>query len=106
MSEIQDGQGEGPGEPGAAVEDLGLLGRARVRLGNGEAWAKSAADRHVSIAVPFRAAERNRRVAASVIAGGIAYTCVSDEGVDPAGANHAGCHETITDLDGSVSFMA
>jgi uncharacterized BrkB/YihY/UPF0761 family membrane protein len=73
MSETQDGQGEGPGEPGAAVEDLGLLGRARARLGNGEARARSAADRHVSIAVPFRAAERNRRVAASVIAGGIAY---------------------------------
>ena len=31
------------------------------------------AKHHVSIAVPFRAAERNRRVAASVLAGGVAY---------------------------------
>jgi uncharacterized BrkB/YihY/UPF0761 family membrane protein len=39
----------------------------------GAAWVRRAADRHVSVAVPFRAAERNRHVAASVIAGGIAY---------------------------------
>ena len=37
------------------------------------ASVRSASDRHVSIAVPFRAAERNRRVAASVLAGGLAY---------------------------------
>lgn len=37
------------------------------------ASAKSASTRHISLAVPFRAAERNRRVAASVLAGGIAY---------------------------------
>ena len=34
---------------------------------------KGAADRHVAIAVPIRAVERNRRVAASVLAGGFAY---------------------------------
>ena len=35
--------------------------------------ARSTSRRHVALAVPFRAAERNRRVAASVLAGGIAY---------------------------------
>jgi uncharacterized BrkB/YihY/UPF0761 family membrane protein len=34
---------------------------------------RRAGERHVSIAVPLRAVERNRRVAASVLAGGIAY---------------------------------
>jgi uncharacterized BrkB/YihY/UPF0761 family membrane protein len=32
-----------------------------------------AGERHVSVAVPLRAVERNRRVAASVLAGGLAY---------------------------------
>ena len=36
-------------------------------------WARNASHDHVSVAVPFRAAERNRRVAASVLAGGFAY---------------------------------
>jgi uncharacterized BrkB/YihY/UPF0761 family membrane protein len=44
-----------------------------VRLGTGAARARNAADQHVSVAVPFRAVERNRRVAASVLAGGAAY---------------------------------
>ena len=37
------------------------------------ARARSASERHVALAVPLRAAERNRRVAASVLAGGLAY---------------------------------
>ncbi|MET1020275.1 MAG: YhjD/YihY/BrkB family envelope integrity protein [Microterricola sp.] len=37
------------------------------------AGAKGASERHVALAVPIRAAERNRRVAASVLAGGFAY---------------------------------
>ena len=53
--------------------DTGLDDRARVRLAAAVAGARSASARHVSLAVPFRAAERNRRVAASVLAGGIAY---------------------------------
>ena len=53
--------------------DPGLDDRARVRLTAAVASARSASTRHVSLAVPFRAAERNRRVAASVLAGGIAY---------------------------------
>lgn len=35
--------------------------------------AKGASQRHVALAVPVRAVERNRRVAASVLAGGFAY---------------------------------
>ena len=35
--------------------------------------AKGASERHVAVAVPIRAVERNRRVAASVLAGGLAY---------------------------------
>lgn len=34
---------------------------------------RSTGDRHIALAVPLRAAERNRRVAASVLAGGFAY---------------------------------
>jgi uncharacterized BrkB/YihY/UPF0761 family membrane protein len=37
------------------------------------ASAKDASERHVSIAVSLRAVERNRRVAATVLAGGLAY---------------------------------
>lgn len=37
------------------------------------ASAKGATERHIALAVPLRAAERNRRVAASVLAGGFAY---------------------------------
>jgi membrane protein len=57
----------------ARLAEEGLVDRARVQLGTGAARARNAADRHVSIAVPFRAVERNRRVAASVLAGGAAY---------------------------------
>ena len=38
-----------------------------------EAAADGAADRHIAVAVPIRAVERNRRVASSVLAGGFAY---------------------------------
>ena len=53
--------------------DTSLGDRARVRFTEAVASARSASGQHVSLAVPFRAAERNRRVAASVLAGGIAY---------------------------------
>ena len=35
--------------------------------------ADGAVDRHIAVAVPIRAVERNRRVASSVLAGGFAY---------------------------------
>jgi uncharacterized BrkB/YihY/UPF0761 family membrane protein len=45
----------------------------RSRLSASRASAKAARERHVAVAVPLRAVERNRRVAASVLAGGFAY---------------------------------
>jgi uncharacterized BrkB/YihY/UPF0761 family membrane protein len=51
----------------------GLSDRVRETLATGEAKARSAAERHASVAVPFRAMERNQGVAASVLAGGLAY---------------------------------
>ena len=47
--------------------------RARAKLTAAKASAKSASEQHVVLAVPLRAAEKNRRVAASVLAGGLAY---------------------------------
>lgn len=46
---------------------------ARAKLSAAKASAKDASERHVALAVPLRAAEKNRRVAASVLAGGLAY---------------------------------
>jgi uncharacterized BrkB/YihY/UPF0761 family membrane protein len=51
----------------------GRTQRARAKLTAAMASAKSASEKHVALAVPLRAAERNRRVAASVLAGGLAY---------------------------------
>ena len=59
------------------VEEAGFVERLRERFVAETARAKEAGDHHVSIAVPFRAAERNRRFAASVLAGGIAYRLFS-----------------------------
>ena len=65
-----------PGDATADREDApdaGTNESASVRLTAAVATARRASKRHVSLAVPFRAVERNRRVAASVLAGGIAY---------------------------------
>jgi uncharacterized BrkB/YihY/UPF0761 family membrane protein len=47
--------------------------RARGAAVSVTAKARRAGEQHVSIAVPFRAVDQNRRVAASVLAGGMAY---------------------------------
>ena len=47
--------------------------RARAKLDAAKEGAKGASERHVALAVPIRAAERDRRVAGSVLAGGVAY---------------------------------
>jgi uncharacterized BrkB/YihY/UPF0761 family membrane protein len=60
-----------PGDSGDTVPDAG--GGRRGKLGAAMASAQGARERHVAIAVPLRAVERNRRVAASVLAGGFAY---------------------------------
>jgi uncharacterized BrkB/YihY/UPF0761 family membrane protein len=46
---------------------------ARAKLAAAAASAKGASERHISIAVSLRAVERNKRVAATVLAGGLAY---------------------------------
>jgi uncharacterized BrkB/YihY/UPF0761 family membrane protein len=61
-----------PAEP-VASEDRSLADRARETVTSWVAKTRRAGKHHVSIAVPLRAVERNRRVAASVLAGGIAY---------------------------------
>lgn len=48
-------------------------GGAKGRFAAAMASAKGASERHLALAVPLRAAERNRRVASSVLAGGFAY---------------------------------
>ncbi|HWI23246.1 MAG TPA: hypothetical protein VNT22_11615, partial [Baekduia sp.] len=53
--------------------DSGGSSRGPGKLRAAMAGAKGASERHVALAVPLRAAERNRRVAASVLAGGFAY---------------------------------
>ncbi len=56
----------GNGDPGGGEQPLGRLAAAKES-------ALDASERHVAIAVPLRAVERNKRVAASVLAGGFAY---------------------------------
>jgi uncharacterized BrkB/YihY/UPF0761 family membrane protein len=72
MSEPQGQEGNGGDDPGGVAEEAGLVERARVRAEAATEKARSAGERHVSVAVPFRAFERNRSLAASVLAGGVA----------------------------------
>jgi uncharacterized BrkB/YihY/UPF0761 family membrane protein len=72
MSDVEDRRAEAAGDPDEASA-AGRAGRTRKKLTAAMASAKSASERHVALAVPLRAAERNRRVAASVLAGGLAY---------------------------------
>jgi uncharacterized BrkB/YihY/UPF0761 family membrane protein len=86
MSELADRGSDDPADPGTVPEpeddpggsedaptEPGIAERVRGTLATGGAKARSAAERHASVAVPFRAMERNRGVAASVLAGGMAY---------------------------------
>jgi membrane protein len=72
MSDVEDRGAEAAGDPDEASA-AGRADRAREKLTAAMASAKSASEKHVALAVPLRAAERNRRVAASVLAGGLAY---------------------------------
>ena len=60
-----------PPEPGGAGETR--VQQLRRWSTSAMSWAVSASERHLSVALGFRAAERNRRVAAAVLAGGFAY---------------------------------
>lgn len=64
--------GPAAAEPPAPAPD-GIVVRARERFAADAERARLAGEHHVSIAVPFRAVERNRSIAASVLAGGVAY---------------------------------
>ena len=55
------------------ASEVGRTQRARARLAAAKDGLESASEQHVALAVPLRAAEKNRRVAASVLAGGLAY---------------------------------
>jgi len=68
------------GDEGAPPPEAGTEPRDETRAqqfarlsGSAMSWALSASERHLSVALGFRAAERNRRVAAAVLAGGFAY---------------------------------
>jgi uncharacterized BrkB/YihY/UPF0761 family membrane protein len=69
---VDDRRAEAAGDP-HKTSPAGRGDRAREKLAAAKASAKSASEKHISLAVPLRAAERNRRVAASVLAGGLAY---------------------------------
>jgi uncharacterized BrkB/YihY/UPF0761 family membrane protein len=72
---MSDVENEPPGvaDGRSDTSDAGRLERARTSFTTAKASAKDVSERHVVLAVPLRAAERNRRVAATVLAGGLAY---------------------------------
>jgi membrane protein len=71
-SDVEDQPADAAGS-GDEASATGRTDRARAKLSAAKASAKDASERHVALAVPLRAAEKNRRVAASVLAGGLAY---------------------------------
>jgi uncharacterized BrkB/YihY/UPF0761 family membrane protein len=54
-------------------EGDGIVARARRAAARASERTRQAAERHASVAIPFRAMERNTGVAASVLSGGLAY---------------------------------
>jgi uncharacterized BrkB/YihY/UPF0761 family membrane protein len=72
MSDLDDQRAEAAPDPDE-VSASGRTDRAREKVTAAIASAKNASEEHVALAVPLRAVERNRRVAASVLAGGLAY---------------------------------
>lgn len=50
-----------------------LASRVKRRVTEATTWAVDASERHLTVAMGFRAAQQNRRVAAAVLAGGFAY---------------------------------
>lgn len=72
-SEHPDGESGQPEKSGGAEAKPGFIARVRRKATIVAARAQRAAEDHASVAVPFRAMERNRGVAANVLAGGAAY---------------------------------
>lgn len=73
MSEPQHQHRDSSSAGGTVAGDPGFVDRARLTASAATEKARDVGDRHVSVAVPFRAFERNRSIAASVLAGGLAY---------------------------------
>ncbi len=73
MSEADRNHGDGEGGGPDATVSQRVAKRVRRTMATGADKARSAAERHASVAIPFRAMERNQGVAASVLAGGVAY---------------------------------
>jgi uncharacterized BrkB/YihY/UPF0761 family membrane protein len=74
MSKLMEGNREPQSvAPSDAPASPGLVDRVHETTATASERAKDAAEHHASVAIPFRATERNRRVAASVLAGGFAY---------------------------------
>ena len=67
---------ESPEPEPADGSDLTAHVRRANRMPSGPASADEGGDRHIAVAVPIRAVQRNRRIAASVLAGGFAYRIV------------------------------
>ncbi len=72
ISDVEDGHAD-PTMGDSEASGAGRSARAREQLTVALGSVKSASQEHVALAVPIRAAQRNRRVAASVLAGGVAY---------------------------------
>jgi uncharacterized BrkB/YihY/UPF0761 family membrane protein len=72
---MRDSSEDGPTGPGTTPppEDHGIVARVRLATAGGAEKARQAAERHASVAVPLRAMEHNRGVAANVLSGGVAY---------------------------------
>jgi uncharacterized BrkB/YihY/UPF0761 family membrane protein len=60
-------------DPAAGSAKESLPERAKRLSAESMAWAVEASKRHLTVAMSFRAAQQNRRVAAAVLAGGFAY---------------------------------
>ncbi len=71
-SERPDGESGQP-EKSRAEPKPGFIARVRAKGTSAAERARRAAEDHASVAIPFRAMERNRGVAANVLAGGAAY---------------------------------
>lgn len=62
-----------PSEPASPPARARAIGWSKAKAQRASAWTVGARETHSSVDVGFRLAERDKRVAAGVLAGGIAY---------------------------------
>ena len=72
MSDVDEGRSSAA-DASEKAHPAGRLDRARGRLNAAAIHLATARERHATVAIPFRIVERESRVAASVLAGGLAY---------------------------------